>query len=59
MQPHLPRLRPGQTPTADEWNTLVELLSRTLSTAGSPFGEIGVARSTGGLQIMDGRAKKH
>lgn len=60
MLPYLPMLRPGQVPTAAEWNTLVAYLSQTLGgTSGVTGGGIGLARRLGGTQVLDGRPEGH
>lgn len=58
--PHLPRLRTGQAPTAEQWNALVALVEAMGTEAtGTAFAEIGIASSRGGKQVLDGRLKKH
>lgn len=58
--PSLPLLRPGQTPSAEDWNRLVAHLSRTVGTVtGLTGGDIGMGRAGGGIQVFDGRAKGH
>lgn len=57
--PHLQRLKPGQQPSAAEWNRLVDLVSRQGLATGTAFGDIGVAQGAGGIQILDGRDRGH
>lgn len=53
-------LKPGQAPSAKEWNDLVAFMAQTMGTAtGTAFGSVGVSRGHGGLQILDGRINKH
>lgn len=60
MLPYLPMLRPGQAPTAAEWNTLVAYLSQAMgTTSGVTGGGIGLARRLGGTQVLDGRPEGH
>lgn len=56
----IPRLRPGQTPTAEEWNSLAEMVERQNAPPMSgQFGDLLVSQGRGGAQILDGRDKGH
>lgn len=57
--PFFPRLRPGATPTAADFNALADALAASVGVGGQAMGDIGVAQSHGGLQLLDGREKSH
>lgn len=60
----LPTLRPGQVPTAEEWNALVAFVSGAANAYATAPGAVGDGISiTGagvrGFQVQDGRAREH
>lgn len=57
--PFFPRLRPGATPTAADFNALAEAFAAAVNFGGQAMGDLGVARSLGGMQLLDGREKPH
>lgn len=56
--PFFPRIRPGATPTAADFNALADALA-AMQFGGQAGGDLGVARSLGGMQLLDGREKSH
>lgn len=53
------RLRPGQMPSAEDWNTLVDALEQLDRVNGTAGSGVGIARGAGGITVLDGRTGGH
>lgn len=57
--PDLPRLRPGQMPSASDWNALCDALAASGIARGDAFGDVGTSVGRGGVQLQDSRLNGH